>query len=765
MKIYKIPIDIKCGMKSHEFIKLTTNDNGSCTLEFTVLDNNEVYSLENSIVRLIAKTPSSASIQQDCTITNNIASITLKQGYFTEVGDHFAELQIYNATDQTLRLTLPRFTYCVRNSLMNDNTVVAEDDFSILQNVIINVKNANETATTALTNSTEALNNTSGFNQAVADVNALKEELTPSLSEIKNKVKVNGTSTNVNFMRNEYGNVSYIEANGETIRFSGRDDYSPMYKQTNLADISGKQNGYWGRDNVSQELSLKSAGGYFTIPIIELKKGIKYYISNFNPNFTWVMKKTDKKVTITRFDVLGVTAPYVYTATEDCYLYLTYTGVHDDIMVVENASEKPLKYLKYKQFRTVIENYKYDYDEQGNKVNTITVKKDGTGDFVSLAQAISVCSNSSINNQYKILIYDGVYNAISEMGGATYLNSLVSMSGAYAGYILSDYVHLVGMGKTRADVVLTANIEEYSGLGFSILDNAVTKLSTLNLYTNNNIENLTIIGQNCRYALHDESSNSYQNYIRNMKNVRIIHNGNDVKYTWRSANAVGAGSGSGAIYNYENCTFEAILPYSIHDNVAFTNGNNFIFNNCTFLAAQAHKIACRFVTVSLETEIITHDVSMNNCQFVGSVGQHEEAGGKGRKFYIHGGGNSVVPYIYINSSATAVTKHIAFNEETAIMFNGETYTITKGSLVRIQSSGIYKLTTSDKHLFYGIALEDIPPRTNGHVKTKGYVYANDIIISSLNVGDKIGISNGNLVVTTASDYIGVATDWNMILLK
>ena len=250
-----------------------------------------------------------------------------------------------------------------------------------------------------------------------------------------------------------------------------------------------------------------------------------------------------------------------------------------------------------------------------------------------------------------------------------------------------------------------------------------------------------------------------------MKNVRAIHNGNQSKYSWTSTNAIGSGSGSGAIYEFENCTFEGSLPYSIHDNTNFTKGNKFLFNNCKFLSTSSDKVACRFVTVSLENETVTHEVIINNCQFRGTLGQFEEANGKGRKFYIHGGGNSVVPYVYTNTSTTAVAKPIALNEEVQIMINKDTETINKGSLVRIFASGICKLTTSDKHLFYGIALEDIKSGENGHVKTKGYVYVNDTNFASFNVGDKIGINNGNLVVTTGNDYIGVTTDWNQMLLK
>ena len=341
----------------------------------------------------------------------------------------------------------------------------------------------------------------------------------------------------------------------------------------------------------------------------------------------------------------------------------------------------------------------------------------------------------------------------------------MTMEGAYGGLLLPDYVHLKGMGKSCDNIIITANVEQYSGFDFNTLDNAVSKISPLNLEKNNNIENLTIKAENCRYAVHDESNNSYQDYIRKMKNVRAIHNGNQSKYSWTSTIAIGSGSGSGAIYEFENCSFEGSLPYSIHDNTNFTKGNKFLFNNCKFLSTSSDKIACRFVTVSLENETITHEVIINNCQFRGTLGQFEEANGKGRKFYIHGGGNSVVPYVYTNTSTTAVAKPIALNEEVQIMVNKDTETINKGSLVRIFASGIRKLTTSDKYLFYGIALEDIKSGKNGYVKTKGYVYVNDTNFTSFNVGDKIGISNGSLVVTTGNDYIGIATDWNQMLLK
>lgn len=581
------------------------------------------------------------------------------------------------------------------------------------------------------------------------------------LEDIKNGADGIVYDTAGNAVRGQINNIkNRISSNEDEFRGF------PIYKQINLADITNKQeNTYWKVDIPNTIPATGNAGGYTTIPRIRLKRGLTYYISNFFPNFTWISKENGNDFNNTSFVDLGVSEPYIYTATEDSYLYLTYTGVHDNILVIENANEKPSFNLRFNEFKTIIENYKYEYDKYGNKINIITVKQDRSGDCETISKALELCKNSSIDNQYEILIFPGEYNVIQELGGASYLNSIINMDGAYAGLLLPDYVHLKGMGKIFDDVKITANVEEYSGLDFNVLNNAVTKLSPLNLEKNNNIENLTIIGQNCRYALHDESNNTYKDYIRKMKNVKIVHKGNESKYSWKSTNGVGAGSGSGALYEYDNCIFEATLPYSIHDNIGFTKGNKFKINNCRFIATQANNIACRFVTVSLEDETIEHDVEMNNCQFVGLVGQYEEANGKGRKFYIHGGGNSVTPYIYTNTSSTAIAKPICFNEETQIMFNGENEIIRKGTIVRVQSGRIYKLTTSDIQLFYGIALEDIQPMTNGAIKTSGYVYINDTSFSAFDVGTKIGINNGNLVVTSGNDYIGVTTDWNVMLLK
>lgn len=165
-KKYELLIDIYKGILNNQLIEFTTEDAGKCELEFNLLEDRITpYDLTGCLLRMVIQ-----GQQQDCTIveaSGGKAKITLLQSMFTTPGFVVAELQIYDATNQTLRLTTPRFKYNVRKSLMDDNAVEADPNFSILQNMIINVTNADETATQALAKANEAVTKS---NQAVTTI-------------------------------------------------------------------------------------------------------------------------------------------------------------------------------------------------------------------------------------------------------------------------------------------------------------------------------------------------------------------------------------------------------------------------------------------------------------------------------------------------------------------------------------------------------------------------------------------------------------------
>ena len=178
-KKYKVMIDIYKGVLNNQLIEFTTQDHESNVLEFEILEDKVTpYNLDGCLVRMVIN-----GQQQDCTIadaTNGLVNITLHQSMFSEVGPVFAELQIYDAVNQTIRLTTPIFKYTVRKSLMDDNTVQADPNYSILQNMILEVSSADEvakqakkTAESAMTTANKA---ESKANQIMANGDYAKEQ-------------------------------------------------------------------------------------------------------------------------------------------------------------------------------------------------------------------------------------------------------------------------------------------------------------------------------------------------------------------------------------------------------------------------------------------------------------------------------------------------------------------------------------------------------------------------------------------------------------
>lgn len=208
-KNYEVLMDIYMGVLNAPAIQFTTEDFGMCQITFSLLEDRITpYNLSNCIVRMVIN-----GQQQDCTISdanNGKAEIVLLQSMFTEVGHVFAELQIYDATNQTMRLTTPTFKYTVRKSLMDDNTVQADANYSILQQMILNVSNADKVSSEALkiANNAKAIcddlvpkANTAAQNAQTALDRA---ESVVTQEELAQKVMLGGTAqTKFDFIKNK----------------------------------------------------------------------------------------------------------------------------------------------------------------------------------------------------------------------------------------------------------------------------------------------------------------------------------------------------------------------------------------------------------------------------------------------------------------------------------------------------------------------------------------------------------------------------------
>lgn len=146
-KIYEIPLDISSGVLTKQIRELVTEDMGTNTFRFKVVRDNHVpYNFTGTIVRMMVKTPSGARVQQECTIENALGgtvSLILKQSLLLEQGSYVAELQIFDEITQSIRLTTPTFAYHVRESLQNSESIVATDEYTILQEALADLAGIN----------------------------------------------------------------------------------------------------------------------------------------------------------------------------------------------------------------------------------------------------------------------------------------------------------------------------------------------------------------------------------------------------------------------------------------------------------------------------------------------------------------------------------------------------------------------------------------------------------------------------------------------
>lgn len=179
-KVYEMVMDIKRGNQSNQLIQIVTEDYGTNTLKIKLITGENVaYNLTGKDVRMVVKTPSNARIQQDCIIENPLSgtvSITLQQSLILEKGSYIAELQIYDAGSSIVRLTTPNFRYHVRQSLQTDDSVKADNNYTMLQEMISRAENV--IAIVELIDTDEVLT-------TIAQLESLKADLTIQLGKLK----------------------------------------------------------------------------------------------------------------------------------------------------------------------------------------------------------------------------------------------------------------------------------------------------------------------------------------------------------------------------------------------------------------------------------------------------------------------------------------------------------------------------------------------------------------------------------------------------
>lgn len=375
----------------------------------------------------------------------------------------------------------------------------------------------------------------------------------------------------------------------------------------------------------------------------------------------------------------------------------------------------------------------------GNKT-TLTVKKDGSGDFTSITDAVNSISDASLSNKYFIEIYEGTYDLADDWTETQINNAEYQSDGStWCGLALTDGIYLKGIGD-KANIIINAELPDtYS----STVRGAI---STINFEGDCGIENLTLIATNLRYCIHDDfvASTGKTTYT---KNCLLINNGGPLS---TSSRCYGAGMHNGQKIIIEDCEMRATLGsvFVLHSNSAQTLPCVLHMKN-TILAGK--------VAFSNQGASCISDVYLENCIFpridfefaTGVIAQDI-------MLHIHG---TQSPIVYSGGNSPV------YDSDDTIKAYAYT-NITKGDPVVLRKwTSINKITSNlSPELVYGIALENINQGNFGYIKTGGVIEASYLGLT-VAAGDYIGISGQAVaIVANRSDALGIAYDTDQIKL-
>lgn len=180
----------------------------------------------------------------------------------------------------------------------------------------------------------------------------------------------------------------------------------------------------------------------------------------------------------------------------------------------------------------------------------------------------------------KIVYIDpGEYDIFAEYGGAEYMASLAdtaaTMNWRDVCKVVPPNTHIIGLGSVTLKWIATAEEMQNSSV--------VTLFSPLNVSGNCTIENIKVVGQNCRYAVHDETSGlaRYDGSVHHYKNCYF----ECLQSTYGATTPYGSGHNKNMQLIFDDCEFvnyQNNAWATHHQAASATEKATIIFNHCIF---------------------------------------------------------------------------------------------------------------------------------------------------------------------------------------
>lgn len=281
---------------------------------------------------------------------------------------------------------------------------------------------------------------------------------------------------------------------------------------------------------------------------------------------------------------------------------------------INNIFASNVYYVIFNEFPTVygyadliwlLKEVNIDWLKTSNEPITYTIG--ANGDFTTFTEMLTSLEDDK--TQKIVYVDEGEYDIFEELGGAEYMETLIdsapSLNWRDVNKVVPPNTHIIGKGNVTLKWIATAQEMQTQAVAFLF--------SPLNLSGTCTIENINVVAQNCRYAVHDETSGQvkYNGAVHHFINCNFKYLQSDLGVKM----CYGAGHNVLMKLKYDNCSFYSYdyIPYSNHDhNATDPNKNSSItFNNCIF---KNNQYTTGSIRLSSSDYVGRKDiVSINNC--------------------------------------------------------------------------------------------------------------------------------------------------------
>ncbi len=385
---------------------------------------------------------------------------------------------------------------------------------------------------------------------------------------------------------------------------------------------------------------------------------------------------------------------------------------------------------------------------------------------------------------------EGTFNIIADaLKVARFGDEINIQEGLYheQGLMVPDGVTLTGIGSVTIAGELPADVST------EISDNT----STIDLFHNGNLRNLTVTARNMRYPVHSDFSNG--NTIQEIENCRFIHYGNHEMYQYRLSNNVaspngvndvfraqsawGGGTKAGDKRYFSNCYFESpVRAFSVHNNVDFhlTYGASFTsLENCVMIShgtdLNGDKLGFT-VPVHIQSlqsnspdKIILKDCDINGylC-FQNSPTFEVFCNTPCLKTIFNTAGASKQMKPLSAQAKQNLSFYVKNPTEILNLKNTGKQIIRRGQAIKRHKRGIALMTSCDnRKQFMGLAMQDIEPGQSGDVKYRGYLlrdYFRGLENLQLIDGQQVGVDEkGNFRISERGKVALVSVHQNILI--